>query len=132
MSTVKSPIVAVDGTYNVVTFATVTLASGVVISVEVKTVPSNVNAPESSNSPLVPARTTLPSVKSETLAVAMVASVVIYAVAIFATVTLASGVVTSVEVKTVPSKVKLELSTSSPIAEAYVTLPSVKSKTFAH
>ena len=66
-------------------------ASGVVISVEVKTVPSKVKFVLSSNSPLVPARTTLPSVKSETFAVAIVVSVVICNVAILATAIFASG-----------------------------------------
>ena len=55
-------------TYRVETFATVIFASGVVTSVEVKTVPSKVNPEESSISPLVPAKTTLPSVKSKTFA----------------------------------------------------------------
>ena len=118
-------------TYRVETFATVIFASGVVNSVEVRTVPSKVKFVLSSISPLVPARTTLPEVKSEILAVAIVASVVIYAVAIFATVTLASGVVTSVEVKTVPSKVKFVWSSNSPPVPARTTLPEVKSETLA-
>jgi len=112
MSALK--IVAIVGTYNVATFATVTFASAKANCGDVKTVPSKVKFPLSSISPEVPAMTTLPLVKSEIFAVAIVADVVMYAVLTFATVMFASGVVTSVEVKTVPSKVKFELSSISP------------------
>ena len=69
-------------------------ASGVVIlDAELSVVPSKVKLAWSSSSPSVPARTTLVSVKSETLAVARVASSVTYIVATLATVIFASGIV---------------------------------------
>ena len=74
-------IVAAVVMYAVPTLTTVTFASAVVIlDAESNVVPSKVNESLSSISPSAPARTTLPEVKSETLAVVNVASATVAAV----------------------------------------------------
>ena len=80
-STSSLNIVAAVVIYAVPTLATVMFASSVVIlAAEFNVVPSKVNESLSSSSPSVPAKTTLPEVKSETLAVVNVASATVAAV----------------------------------------------------
>ena len=86
--------------------------SPVAVSVE----PSKVRFAESSSSPLVPARTTRPEVRSETAAEASVADVV---------------AVTCGALRVVPLKVSEPLSSRAPEAPARTTRPLVRSDTTA-